>query len=148
MERRGRSAQGVLDVGQGQGDRHVPGEDAGVLVVDGDDERAPSEAHLRGGNGDGQRSEGGDGGGGGVDEVGQVGFARGLEGVLGVEVAVVSAGVTDLNVVEGGDGALAVGGEGCGGGGDLEGVRGGDQLVVDLRGQVALEEADHDRAGQ
>ena len=34
----------MLDVGQGQGDRHVPGEDAGVLVVDGDDEGAPSEA--------------------------------------------------------------------------------------------------------
>ncbi len=77
-----------------------------------------------------------------------MGLARGLEGVLGVEVAVAPVGVADVDVVEGGDAALAVGGEGRRGRGDLQRVGGRDELVVDLRGEVALEEADHDRAGQ
>ena len=77
-----------------------------------------------------------------------MGLARGLEGVLGVEVAVAPGGVVDVDVVEGGDAALAVGGECRRRSGDLHGVRGGDELVVNLRGEVALEEADHDRAGQ
>ena len=54
----------------------------------------------------------------------------------------------DMDVVEGGDAALAVGGERRRRSGDLHGVSCGDELVVDLRGEVALEEADHDRAGQ
>ena len=147
-EVRGRGAQGVLQVRQGQGDRHVSGELAGVLLVDGDDEGAPSEAGLRRGDGDREGTEGRDGRGACVDQLGQVRLARGLEGVLGVEVAVFPVGAVDVDVVEGGDSALAVGGEGRGRSGDLHRVRGGHELVVDLRGEVALEEADHDRAGQ
>ena len=75
----------------------------------------------------------------GVDEVGKVGLARHFEGVLGVEVAVGPVGVADVNVVEGGDAALAVGGEGGCGGGDLQCVGGCDELVVDLGGEVALQ---------
>ena len=107
-----------------------------------------AQAHLRGGDGHGQCAEGGDRRGGGVDQVGQERRARGLERVLGVEVAVLAVGVADVDVVQGGDAALAVGGEGRGGRGDLDRVRGRDQLVVDLRGEMALEESDHDRAGQ
>ena len=77
-----------------------------------------------------------------------MGLARGLEGVLRVEVPIAPGGVVDVDVVEGGDAALAVGREGRRRSGDLHGVRGGDELVVDLGGEVALEEADHDRAGQ
>ena len=54
----------------------------------------------------------------------------------------------DMDVVEGGDAALAVGGERRRRSGDLQRVGGRDELVVDLRGEVALEEADHDCAGQ
>ena len=77
-----------------------------------------------------------------------MGFARGLEGVFGVEVAVGAVGVANVDVVEGGDAALSVGGEcGCGRG-DLQRVGGRDELVVNLRCEVTLQQANHDRAGQ
>ena len=77
-EVRGRGAQGVLHIRQGQGDRHVSGEVAGVLLVHGDDEGAPAKAGLGRGDGDWEGVEGGDGRGARVDDSGRWGLPEAL----------------------------------------------------------------------